>query len=143
MRTGPQQDKDLAKTIGRRAREARATLKLTQAEVAERVDLAAEVYGRLERGGMLPSVPTLMRLTSVLGVEPSALVGSSDGPVVIRDGGAKELGGSSRNIRHVVELMAALPDEDQKRVRVIVSAAVAMRDDASAHRGRRPRGGSL
>jgi transcriptional regulator with XRE-family HTH domain len=39
---------------------------LTQADVAERVGIATEVYGRLERGRMLPSVPTLWRLCLVL-----------------------------------------------------------------------------
>ncbi len=43
-------------------------LGLTQSEVAEGVPLASEVYGRLERGGMLPSVPILMRLAAVLSV---------------------------------------------------------------------------
>jgi hypothetical protein len=33
--------------------------------------------------------------------------------------------------------MAALPDEDQKRVRTMVSAAVSMRTDAAERRGRR------
>ncbi|MFM2151728.1 MAG: hypothetical protein RL199_163 [Pseudomonadota bacterium] len=137
MGTTPQQDKELAKAIGRRARAARAALGLTQAEVAERVPLAAEVYGRLERGGMLPSVPTLMRLAAVLSVEPSALVGASDTPAMIRDAAGADRDLPSRSIRHVVELMAALPDEDQKRVRSMVSAAVAMRDAAAE--GRRPR----
>jgi transcriptional regulator with XRE-family HTH domain len=138
MSSTPEQDKELAKTIGRRAREARASLGLTQAEVAERVPLAAEVYGRLERGGMLPSVPTLMRLAAVLSVEPSVLVGGMEAPSVVRDGAEAARGLPSRSIRHVVELMAALPDEDQKRVRSMVSAAVSMRDDAASQRGRRP-----
>jgi transcriptional regulator with XRE-family HTH domain len=138
MSSAPQQDKELAKAIGRRARAARTALGLTQAEVAERVPLAAEVYGRLERGGMLPSVPTLMRLASVLSVEPSALVGASDTPAMIRDAAGPGRDLPSRSIRHVVELMAALPDEDQRRVRSMVSAAVAMRDDAAAKRARRP-----
>lgn len=141
MSSTPEQDRELAKAIGRRAREARTLLGLTQAEVAERVPLAAEVYGRLERGGMLPSVPTLMRIASALAVEPSVLVGATEAPAVIRDSSNAKREISTRSIRHVVELMAALPDEDQKRVRSMVSAAVAMRDDAASHRGRRsPRG---
>ncbi len=137
MGSAPKQDKELAKAIGRRARLARAALGLTQAEVAERVPLAAEVYGRLERGGMLPSVPTLMRVAAVLSVEPSALVGASDTPSMIRDA-ASDRDRPSRSIRHVVELMAALPDDDQRRVRSMVSAAVSMRDAAAEGRRRRP-----
>ena len=41
---------------------------LTQADVAERVGIAYEVYGRLERGGMAPSVHTLRKLCLVLQV---------------------------------------------------------------------------
>lgn len=67
-------DEQLASRIGKRAREARNRLGLTQAEVAEDVEVAEEVYGRLERGGMLPSVPTLVRLCSVLKVEPNDLL---------------------------------------------------------------------
>ncbi|HEY0092769.1 MAG TPA: helix-turn-helix transcriptional regulator, partial [Archangium sp.] len=43
----------LAATIGTAARAARVQANLTQEDVAERVGLATEVYGRLERGGML------------------------------------------------------------------------------------------
>ena len=39
---------------------------LTQADVAERIGIAAEVYGRMERGKMMPSVPTLFRLCLAL-----------------------------------------------------------------------------
>lgn len=56
-------DAELRHVVGKAARSARLRLGLTQADVAERVNLASEVYGRLERGIMLPSVPTLRRLS--------------------------------------------------------------------------------
>jgi transcriptional regulator with XRE-family HTH domain len=65
----------LAAHLGNVAREARRHSGLTQEDVAERMGLAAEVYGRLERGNMLPSLPTLMRLCLVLHVEPNELLG--------------------------------------------------------------------
>ena len=87
---------------------------------------------------MLPSVPTLMRIAAALSVEPSVLVCATDAPALARDSQGSDRELPSRSIRHVVELMAALPDEDQKRVRTMVSAAVAMRDTAAAARpGRR------
>lgn len=58
----------LAQSIGRTARAARIRLNLTQAEVAELLETAPEVYGRLERGKMLPSVRTLRRLCEILGI---------------------------------------------------------------------------
>ncbi|MDY7226357.1 helix-turn-helix transcriptional regulator [Hyalangium rubrum] len=68
-------DKKLATTIGAAARSARMRLELTQADVAERIDVATEVYGRLERGGMLPSVQTLLKLCHELNVSSDELLG--------------------------------------------------------------------
>lgn len=68
-------DKKLANTIGAAARAARQRLELTQADVAERIDVATEVYGRLERGGMLPSVQTLLRLCNELNISADELLG--------------------------------------------------------------------
>jgi transcriptional regulator with XRE-family HTH domain len=65
----------LAATIGTAARAARVQANLTQEDVAERVGLATEVYGRLERGGMLPSVPTLKRLSETLRIPSDVLLG--------------------------------------------------------------------
>jgi transcriptional regulator with XRE-family HTH domain len=65
----------LAGTIGIAARAARVLANLTQEDVAERVGLATEVYGRLERGGMLPSVPTLKKLCETLRISADVLMG--------------------------------------------------------------------
>ncbi len=65
----------LAGTIGTAARAARVRANLTQEDVAERVGLATEVYGRLERGGMLPSVPTLKKLCETLRIPSDVLLG--------------------------------------------------------------------
>ncbi len=65
----------LASTIGTAARAARVRANLTQEDVAERVGLATEVYGRLERGGMLPSVPTLKKLSEILHIPSDILLG--------------------------------------------------------------------
>ncbi len=72
-------DTQLAETIGERARAARLQAKLTQADLAERLDIAPEVYGRLERGLMLPSVRTLRKLAGVLGVRADHLLGLDNG----------------------------------------------------------------
>lgn len=48
---------------------------MTQAEVADRVGLVSEVYGRVERGTMTPSVGTLRRLCVVLGISSDAALG--------------------------------------------------------------------
>lgn len=67
----------LAENIGAVARAAREQMGLTQAEVAQRVELAHLVYSRLERGKMLPSVPTLVRLCLALQLSPEEALGLS------------------------------------------------------------------
>ena len=69
----------LAKHLGGIAREARTGTRLTQADVAERLGVATEVYGRLERGLLLPSVPTLRKLCTVLQMDANALLGLTSG----------------------------------------------------------------
>jgi transcriptional regulator with XRE-family HTH domain len=63
--------------MGEVAREARKKAELTQEDVANRIGIAAEVYGRFERGDMLPSVPTLVRLCRVLRLDANVVLGFS------------------------------------------------------------------
>lgn len=84
----PQQhvERKLATVLGATARSARMRAGLTQADVAERVGIATEVYGRLERGRMLPSVPTLWRLCSVLRTSSDEFLGLTNVPVATHPG---------------------------------------------------------
>ena len=72
-------DEKLASAIGVTARAARRERHLTQEDVAEMLGIATEVYGRLERGKMLPSVETLTRLVRALGVSADTLLGLGGG----------------------------------------------------------------
>jgi transcriptional regulator with XRE-family HTH domain len=71
----PPMNEKLAAVIGKAARAAREQLGLTQVEVATLMDLSPVVYNRLERGRMLPSVPTLVRLCETLKASPEVLLG--------------------------------------------------------------------
>lgn len=73
-------NRELAKTIGAEARRARTVLRLTQQDAAERVGVSLEFYARIERGGTLPSVPTLRSLANTLGTSPDALLGGPEEP---------------------------------------------------------------
>jgi transcriptional regulator with XRE-family HTH domain len=68
-------DKELAKSIGAAAREARKSLELTQEDAAEKIGVSAEFYARIERGNALPSVPTFARISAALGVSADTLLG--------------------------------------------------------------------
>jgi transcriptional regulator with XRE-family HTH domain len=54
---------------------ARLRAALTQAEVARRVGVPLEVYGRIERGETFPSVLTLRRLCLALEIPSDELLG--------------------------------------------------------------------
>jgi transcriptional regulator with XRE-family HTH domain len=66
---------ELSVQVGRAARDARLKLGLTQADVAERVGITGEVYGRVERGEMMPSTPKLKLICGVLRVPADRLIG--------------------------------------------------------------------
>lgn len=68
-------NKELSKTIGRAAREARRALQLTQEDAAERINVSVEFYARIERGNSLPSIGTFARMVSALGVSADVLLG--------------------------------------------------------------------
>jgi transcriptional regulator with XRE-family HTH domain len=76
------EDKPLAVSIGARARAFREERKATQDQVAEWVGLAAQVYARLERGEMLPSLGTLVRLSTAFAVSPAEFFLDFAGPVL-------------------------------------------------------------
>lgn len=89
---------ELRRILGIAVMAARERSGFTQAEVASRVGISTAVYGRIERGHMLPSVPTLHRLCIVLDIsarvlmgldseemkEGSPMVGASDSPELRR-----------------------------------------------------------
>ncbi|HWN70692.1 MAG TPA: helix-turn-helix domain-containing protein, partial [Haliangium sp.] len=66
------------RSIGRAARQARRVRKLTQEDVAERVGVSTQFYGRIERGNALPSVTTLRRMLEVLDLRADELLGALD-----------------------------------------------------------------
>ena len=71
-------DTDLRNIIGTRAREARRHLGLTQEDVADRIGITTEVYGRLERGGVAPSVYTLRKLCLTLNLSADLALGTAE-----------------------------------------------------------------
>ncbi|WP_239015408.1 helix-turn-helix domain-containing protein [Archangium violaceum] len=70
-------DSALKKYLGNAARAARLRKGLSQAQVAQSAELATAVYGRIERGAMMPSLPTVQRLCRALEVDANTLLGFS------------------------------------------------------------------
>lgn len=67
----------LLKSLGEVTRAARERLGLTQSQVARQIGLSPNVYGRIERGHMMPAVPTLRKLALVLGISADVLLSVS------------------------------------------------------------------
>lgn len=108
----------LATVIGSAVRTQRNRLSLTQADVAERVGIATEVFGRLERGHMLPSVRTLKKLCLVLNCSSDVLLGLTEtSPEVVAE---KEINDSA--INRITRRMRKLDPKHISLVGQMVSA---------------------
>jgi transcriptional regulator with XRE-family HTH domain len=62
------------KAFGRNIRQARCRLGLTQEQMAELLDMAPEVYGRMERGLILPRLERFVAICRALGESPDRLI---------------------------------------------------------------------
>lgn len=116
-------DKKLAASIGSAARAARQRARLTQADVAERVGIASEVYGRLERGLMLPSVVTLRNLCAALAASADELLGlrEPDGSWVAAEPPPSY--GDSPELRRLIRRAQGL---DRRKLRLLTLLAAAL-----------------
>lgn len=68
----------LHQTFATALRSAREACGWSQADLADRVTLSVEAYGRLERGRVLPRAATLVRLARTLDVGVDDLLGLHD-----------------------------------------------------------------
>jgi transcriptional regulator with XRE-family HTH domain len=112
-------EKQLAPTIANAARQARGRAGLTQAEVAEGAGVATEVYGRMERGLMLPSVPTLLRLCLTLRSTPDELMGFSPLPPPQHASEASPVPPGMRDTPDMRRLLRYLGRLDGRKVRLL------------------------
>jgi transcriptional regulator with XRE-family HTH domain len=111
----------LRATVSTVARAARLHAELTQADVADSVGIATEVYGRLERSNLLPSVPTLRRLRLTLNVSADAFLGLSPSPVPPRVERPEQ-----RDPPHLRRLLRTLRSLSPEQLRLIGTVATAL-----------------
>jgi transcriptional regulator with XRE-family HTH domain len=69
----------LKKVIGPNILKARKRLGLSQARLAEMVEMSTEVLGRMERKQVLPRLERLVLLCRILGVSPDQMLGFTAG----------------------------------------------------------------
>ncbi|MFL5345662.1 MAG: helix-turn-helix transcriptional regulator [Hyalangium sp.] len=110
-------------------RAARMRAGFTQADLAASIGKAPEVYGRLERGKMLPSVPTLFRLCVALRSGPHELMGFAPVgslPDVVRSEVPPELT-DTPEMRRLLRLLGRLQGLQVKLILRLVMSLVAER----------------
>jgi transcriptional regulator with XRE-family HTH domain len=71
-----------AQVLGSRLRERRESLELSQEDVAHMSAMHVSNYGKIERGLSNPSLHTLLRIASVLEVDPGVLIAGLSGDMV-------------------------------------------------------------
>ncbi|MDC0708162.1 helix-turn-helix transcriptional regulator [Stigmatella sp. ncwal1] len=113
-------NEELASQIGSAARNARTHLGLTQAEVAEKLGIAHMVYSRLERGKMLPSVQTLLRMCSVLHIASDELLGIAEAERGARQGRGPR---GEAEVPRVRQLLGLARKMDEEKLDALVTVA--------------------
>lgn len=76
---------DFKKRLGANLRRARTRQGITQEQVAASIALPAEVYGRMERGTMMPRMELFIALCNRLGATPNQLLGFPSSRPVTED----------------------------------------------------------
>ncbi len=120
MPTGEPRSKSLAAVFARELRAARRARGLTQAEVAERVGIAVEVFGRLERRRALPRADTLVRLAAALGVSTDTLLGLRPGGAPFRAAEPQAEYAARQEMRR---LMRRLKNASPRTIRLLAALA--------------------
>ena len=105
-------DTALAQSIGRAIAKYRLMAGLTQAQVAERLNISNEAVSRMERGTIMPTVARLIQLAHIFNCEATDLL--------------KE---SSHNIHdqahRLIDLMKQLNDTERQHLLGIIESMVA------------------
>lgn|GEM_PF-1712087 len=74
----------LEETFGKRVRELRTGIGMTQPQLAEVIDMSVEWVRRIENGGASPSFETITALAKALNVRPQDLFGEASPPLASR-----------------------------------------------------------
>ncbi len=108
-----------------RINELRTNLGLSQAALAEKLDVSTETISRFERGVVMPSLKTLFRLAKILGTSPRSLVAeagstSHDDSVLLKDPGNENWSLSRNWLRKINNLLKDRSPAELKQVHSIL-----------------------
>lgn len=98
-----EEEKNVAKSLGRSLAQARLLKQLTQEQVAEHLGVEQETISRFERGATFPSIPRLLNLGQLYGVPIDHLIrGSSTRPIDLSQDMTEKISQLSREDREWV-----------------------------------------
>jgi transcriptional regulator with XRE-family HTH domain len=103
-------------------------LELTQEQVARAVGFVPVVYGRIERGDMLPSIPKLRDLCTTLGVSADVLLALRSAEGTPLEQPPMSAPGASPEFRRLTMLVCELPPERLKLFRIVLQSLVSEED---------------
>lgn len=92
-RTVPSYHSQAARAIGERIRDARHALGISMDDLSELSELSLTSIGKIERGTQSPSAETLVRIGTVLGVDPGSFLAG----LTSADYGARTRGYTARD----------------------------------------------
>lgn len=93
---------------------------LTQADVSSMVGLVPAVYGRIERGQMLPSVPTLYKLCLSLHMSADVLLGLGAEHLLAESLSSEPV--TPPELRRLANLLRELPPDSLRTLGALASA---------------------
>jgi transcriptional regulator with XRE-family HTH domain len=108
--------KDDMQEFAARLREARLARKMTQARLAELLEVDTRVYHRWERGGALPQLDAVARIAQVLQISADSLLGldaAKDAPVI-----------HNPRLHALWQQVDSLSDEDQQALFVLMDSVL-------------------
>ena len=90
--------------LGKRIKEARKLAKLTQENLAEKINISTVYLGEIERGNKMPSIPVFITIAEALGVSCDYLLrdSASTGAVFVNNEVTEKLNGLSPKQRKAV-----------------------------------------
>lgn len=106
----------LKRVFASELRKQRKRLSLTQAQLAEQLDLSIDMIGRLERANVAPSFETIERLCQIFDISPATLFGGSDGA---------HTDATSKELRNLLSRLKGLTPAELGWIDRIVLAALA------------------
>jgi transcriptional regulator with XRE-family HTH domain len=115
-------DETLQPRLGTELRMARMRLELTQEQVAKAVGFVPTVYGRIERGDMVPSTPKLRALCVLLGISADVLLPVHPQEDLPAQAPPASLPGDSPELRRLAMLVRELPPDRLRLFRVALQS---------------------